>query len=152
MEDLLARSGKDGRAQVRGPLASVPFAPGDKPLENLADGDKLHIVRAEADDAARLVELLGTLGLNPQVRLRQIHLLIDNAGVGDAASFAESFSEELLRRGYRVLEIKAPRGRVRWDGRGKVYIAAPQREDWVPSSSELNYYTGPGVQEKHRAG
>jgi len=144
LEDLLARTGSGGKPEVRGPLVQGPFSEEQKPLADLRDGDKLHIVRDPADNAAGLVDLLEQLGLTGRVRLKQIHLLIDNSGTGKRRSFAERFYAELMRRNYPALEIKAACGRVRWDERGKVWISPANGDEWLPSSPELNYYTGTG--------
>lgn len=177
---LLRKPRKDGAPEARGPLIEGPFAPGARPLAALADGDKLHIVarggRGSVAElvAEELVDRLEALGLGRSVRLRQIHLIVDNTGVGDSASFAEHFAAALAAGGFQVMEIKAPRGCVRSDENGKVHIlpveaqeslAKPRSETtdpvavtdalaaqgWVPSRKELNYYTGPQVQEKHRS-
>lgn len=129
VEHLLNNSGKDGKPSVRGPLIEVPFSTHAKPLAALRDGDKLHIV-APADGnsvagftSSGLVKRLAELGLFKEVRLKQIHLIADNTGVGDAESFAGSFADALVAEGFNVLEIKAPRGLVRWNESGKIYIS-----------------------------
>lgn len=146
LSGLLARQ-KNGAA-ARGAVVR----PEGKPLQDLQAGEKLHIV-AERDGAriagatpSELVSLLASLGLPKEVR--QIHLIVDDSGTGGDESYAARFSEALAAEGFTVKEIKAPRGRVRWDEEGKVHVFADGQ--WQPSSPELNTYTGPDVAEKHR--
>ena len=165
VQALLAKPGKDGRATARGPHVAGPFAPGEQPLSVLRDGDKLHIVSprtpsgAAGHTATELVQTLARLGLKQETRLKQIHLIADNTGVGGKESFAQQFADALAAAGFRVSEIKAPRGCVRCDPRGKILIrqtdahmgtARVGEPEWVPSDKHLNYYAGPDVQEKHR--
>jgi hypothetical protein len=149
-KDLLAKIGRTGQAQVRGPLIAGPWHPNDKPLATLTEGSKLHVVAGSELTSDSLLQTLLDLGLKPDVRLRQIHLLIDNGGLGGITSLAERLSTALTERGFQVDEIKAPRGRVRWDTNGKVHVCLTGQEDWQPSGPALNYYTGPAVLEKHR--
>jgi hypothetical protein len=165
VQSLLAKPGKDGRATARGPHVAGPFVSGEQPLAVLRDGDKLHILSPRAPSGAaghtatELVQTLARLGLKQETRLKQIHLIADNTGVGGRDSFAQQFADALAAAGFRVSEIKAPRGRVRCDSRGKIFILptdariSPARvgaPGWVPSDRHLNYYAGPEVQEKHR--
>jgi hypothetical protein len=162
---LLAKRGRQGQGSVRGPLVEGPFPPGDRPLAGLKDGEKLHIFADGARDrvgglsASELLDHLATLGLSPDVRLKQIHLIADLSGVGGDGSFAHKFAEALAVRGYRVEEIKAPRGLVSAEETGKILIRPVQSIDeavldagdgWLPSSKALNEYAGPNIQEKHR--
>lgn len=153
-EDLLARPDKQGRPAVRGPLIRAD-SPGT-PLAELRDGDKLHIVGAGSKDllsgytAEALVGLLVRLGLCKDTRLKQIHLVADETGAGEDASYAYHLAQILERAGYKVDEFKAPLGAVRCDERGKIWIRLSTSEEWLPSSSALNYYTGANVQQKHR--
>jgi len=150
VEDLLARPAKSGSGTARGPSVGAAGAP----LASLQDGDKLHIVgrggamQVSGADAAGLVERLAALGLSPAVRLKQIHLIADHAGEGGSSSFAARFDAALRARGLHVAEIKAPVGRVRCDEAGKIWVFRDGA--WLASNSDLNYYTGPAVQEKHR--
>lgn len=154
--DLVSRPGKHGRASARGLLVDGAGGEQTRPLAALADGDKLHIaapgdasVVAQLDPAA-LVQRLARLGLSTEVRLAQIHLISDDAGMGDEASFARSFADALTRQGFHVDEVKAPRGRVQWDPHGKVQILTAGATDYRPSESALNYYVGPRVHANHR--
>jgi hypothetical protein len=136
--------------RTRGPLVTMPVAAGERPLAALGEGDKLHIVaRGSDDDVAgrspeELVALLESLGLSPEVRLKQIHLIVDHTG----DTYAERLARALAAKGFRVREMKAPRGAVTWDERGKVQVLVDGA--WQPSNKTLNTYTGPEVQEKHR--
>jgi len=147
---LLARSGKDGTPSVRGPLVIMPVADGERPLAQLGENDKLHIVASGSDDDVaghspeELVQLLESLGLAPELPLRQIHLIVDHTG----ATYADRLARALAAKQFRVREIKAPRGAVKWDEAGKVQVLVEGA--WKPSSKELNTYAGPDVQEKHR--
>jgi hypothetical protein len=159
VQHLLHKAGKGGEPDVRGPLVTGDGAP----LSALRDGDKLHVV-APGDAASvagcspeELVRRLRALGLAPARRLKQIHLIADDAGTGGSASFAARFAAALADEGCEVLEIKAPRGRVRSAPDGKVLVQpsepAPERGGaggFLPSDKSLNYYAGPAIQEKHR--
>ena len=162
---LLGKRGKDGKESARGPLVEGPFTAEYRPLTQLEDGDKLHILAPGAPDRvygfspSELVDHLEKLGLTPKVRLKQIHLIADLSGVGGDESFACKFADVLVARGFRVAEIKAPRGLVSADETGKVLIRPVQSKDevvrdrgqgWLPSNKDLNYYAGPEIQEKHR--
>jgi len=153
VDALLAKPGKDGRPAVRGPRVEAAVV---APLAALSDGDKLHIVadggRAEVAgySAEALACHLCALGLRRDVRLKQIHLIVDDTGTGGLESFAERFSTALATEGFHAFEIKAPRGKVSCDARGNVLIAPAESE--AASGASLNYYTGPGLQEKHRPG
>ena len=137
-------------ARPRGPLVTMPLAPGERPLAGLGENDKLHIVArgSDADVAGRspeqLVDFLESLGLSPAVRLKQIHLIVDRTG----DTYAERLARALAAKSFRVREIKAPRGAVTWDERGKVQVLVDGA--WQPSNKTLNTYTGPEVQDKHR--
>jgi hypothetical protein len=150
-DDLLARPDKQGGAAVRGPLVNADGTP----LSSLHGGDKLHIVGAGTEEVLsghtpeRLVDLLTRLGLSRSGRLKQIHLIADRTGAGEQRSYAAKLAAALDTAGFQVDELKAPFGNVRCDGRGKIAVQLPGAEDWQPSSSALNYYTGPHVQEKH---
>lgn len=155
-EDLLARPAKSGSGSARGPCVTLPAdnAQGGLPLAGLLDGDKLNVVgrgsadRISGDDPEELVERLSGLGLSREIQLKQIHLFADHSGDGGERSFAARFDAALRARGLKVNEIKAPIGRVRCDTAGNIWILAG--ETWVPSSTALNYYAGPAVQDKHR--
>jgi len=147
---LLARPGKGGQASARGPLVRMPVAAGQRPLAVLGEGDKLHLAArgSDADVAGHppeeLVALLESLGLPRDVRVKQIHLIVDDTGF----TYAERFARALAAHGFRVREIKAPRGKVTWDEHGKVHVMVDGA--WQPSNKTLNTYAGPEVQEKHR--
>jgi hypothetical protein len=153
-EDLLARTGKQGRPAVRGPVATASAA--GTPLDSLAEGDKLHIVGMGTEDSIsgyapeELLALLARLGLSRTVRLKQIHLIAGRTGAGEQQSYAARFAGAFANHGFQVDEFKAPLGDVRADERGKVWVRLPGEDAWQPSSSALNYYTGPRVQDKHR--
>jgi hypothetical protein len=160
VEHLLGKRGKGGEAEVRGPLVTSEEG---TPLTALRDGDKLHIV-ALGDRTSvagcspdALVQRLAALGLSRGVRLKQLHLIADQAGTGGDASFAARFAAALATEGYEVGEIKAPRGWVRSAPDGKVLVRPSEEpleggdaEGFRPSDKSLNYYTGPSVQAKHR--
>lgn len=152
-EDLLARPSKNGDYSVRGPLVTTDSV---EPLRALVGGDKLHIVgrgneQAIADRSPdQLVSLISRLGLSKEIRLKQIHLIADRTGSGKEASYASRFAAALTAANLQVDEIKAPLGDVRCDEKGKIWVRLPDTEDWQPSSSSLNYYAGPAIQEKHR--
>src|SRR5215212_2559547 len=147
--DALLRRQKGG-ASARGPLVH----PEGTPLGALRDGDKLHIIALATEGlvagrtAGELVAFLATLGLSRSVRLKQVHLIADDTGSSDGESYAARLSAALEAGGFSVDEIKAPRGRVHWDGEGKVHIFAGGR--WQPSEGDLNTYAGPRVPAKHR--
>ena len=162
---LLGKSDKDVSGSVRGPLVEGPFTADNRPLTGLKDGDKLHILalgapgRVSGFSPTELVDNLQSLGLSPKVRLKQIHLIADLSGVGGDESFAREFADTLVARRFEVAEIKAPRGLVSADETGKILIRPVQSRDmvvsdsgevWLPSNKDLNYYAGPGIQEKHR--
>ncbi|HKO58419.1 MAG TPA: hypothetical protein VJ276_21320 [Thermoanaerobaculia bacterium] len=145
----LLRREKRG-VSARGPLVQARGTP----LAELREGDKLHIVgiageaRLDGKTPAELVALLAALGLPRGVRLKQVHLIADETGRGGGESYAARLSAALIDEGFDVDEIKAPRGRVRWDEEGKVHIL--DGEQWVPSERGLNAYVGPRVADKHR--
>jgi hypothetical protein len=147
--DALLRREKRG-VSARGPLVR----PEGTPLAGLRDGDKLHIIgvadaaRLDGKTPSELVGFLAALGLPRGARLKQVHLIADETGRGEGESYAARLSAALEAEGFEVDEIKAPRGRVRWDGEGKVHIFAGDR--WQPSQRELNAYVGPRVPDKHR--
>jgi hypothetical protein len=114
-----------------------------QPLTALRDDDKLHVA-GPAMAAAALDAVLAELGLARNCRLKQLHLMIDHA-----AEIAHDVRSELAREGFGLREIKAPRGEVSWREDGKVLIR-PRGGEWTQSSRELNVYTGPDVQPKHR--
>jgi len=162
---LLGKVGKDGQDTVRGPLVEGPFTADDRPLAKLKEEDKLHILALGGPDRvggfspSELVDYLQTLGLSPEVRLKQIHLIADLSGVGGDQSFARQFADALVARRFEVAEIKAPRGLVSADETGKILIRPVEskaavvpdsRDGWLPSNKDLNYYAGPEIQEKHR--
>src|SRR5437762_12891540 len=97
---LLARAGKDGSPSARGPLVTMPVTPGEWPLADLGENDKLHIV-AHGSDAEvaghspeQLVALLESLGLSPEVRLKQVHLIVDHTGGTYAERLARALAAE----------------------------------------------------------
>ena len=155
-EDLLARLAKPGSGSARGPCIVLPADSSQDGLllAGLRDGEKLHVVgcgganEISGDSPEGLVERLAMLGLRPVIRLKQIHLIADCAGKDGERSFAARFDAALRTNGFQVNEIKAPTGPVRCDSAGKIWILSGG--EWVPSNAELNYYTGPAVQWKHR--
>jgi hypothetical protein len=126
--------------------------PVGKPLEDLESGEPLHIVgdrdgaRIAGATPSELVTLLESLGLPKDVR--QIDLIVDDSGSGGRESYAARFSAALEAEGFFVSEVKAPRGRVRWDAEGTMHVFA--NEQWQPATPELHTYVGPDVPEKHR--
>ena len=151
VEDLLARPSKSGEGTARGPYIT---GSADNPLGSLRNGDKLHLVgpmdgdRLGGHTVTQLIDHLTALGLDRSTHLKQIHLIADNAGAGAEKSFAAELDAALQASGFHVDEIKAPIGRVRADAVGKIWVETSQ--GWLPSKPELNYYTGPAVQLKHR--
>jgi hypothetical protein len=117
-----------------------------QPLAALRDGDKLHVVAqgVAGQEPRELVRQLAALGLARELRLKQLHLLADDAG----GSYVERLAEALVAEGYQVGELKAPRGAVAWDATGKVHVRTGG--DWQPSDKTRNAYAGPEVQAKHR--
>ena len=154
--NLMARAGSDGPGK-RGPVVDArSLQSGQRPLGVLREGDKLHILAGEncpgVKSPEHLIDLLAALGLEPAVRLKQIHLLIPGAGQGGQSCFAARFAQSLAGLNFQVQEVKAPSGRIRCDASGKIWIYSEASEEWAPSVPALNSYWGPGVAPKHRSG
>jgi hypothetical protein len=146
VQHLLARLQEDGTTPKRGPLVTVRSGDTTQPLAALRDGDKLHVVAqgVAGQEPRELVHRLEALGLTREVRLKQLHLLADDAG----GEYVERLAEALAADRYQIGEIKAPRGAVAWDATGKVHVRTGG--DWQPSDKTRNAYAGPDVQPKHR--
>ncbi len=153
-DNLRSRRSKDGQSAARGIYIAVdaPFV--ERPLQRLEQGEKLHIVGIGSAEElsgmgpAELLDRLRFLGLSANVHLKQIHLIADDTGLGEEASFAARFAAAIAGARLQVDEIKAPAGKVKCAADGKIWVQ-PAGADWRPSCPELNYYAGPRVQPKH---
>ncbi|MGC2659872.1 MAG: C80 family cysteine peptidase, partial [Bryobacteraceae bacterium] len=153
-QDLLARPDKQGGDSARGPVVRLDGS--DTPLDQLKGGQKLHIVGGGNGETIagrapeELARLLTQLGLKSTVRLKQIHLIANRTGFGAGTSYASQFLAAIETEDIRVDEVKAPLGDVRCDAKGKIWVKMTDAVEWQPSSSALNYYAGPRIENKHR--